>query len=160
MQLVASDPTRNPFNALARTPGQHWSQLIVWVATTAVFPVVVFFGYVLAGDSLDSQVGRGQLLLVASTLTAPVVGALITLPGERTVGRSLLFLAAFVHVTITIFYFAPIADGTRDAPDVPSNSIWLYVGAVVLGACSVLVGARAAQRDAEQQVIDALAGQP
>lgn len=135
---------------------KHSSQLIVWCATSAVFPTVVFFGYVMAGDTLASQIGRGQLLLVAAALTAPIVGLVITLPGQRTVGRSLLFFAAFIHVTVTVFYFAPIADGTRDANRVVVNSIWLYLYAVVVGAASVLVAARATDSEVTRRIGEAL----
>jgi hypothetical protein len=135
--------------------GDYGGQVLIWLATSAVFPAAVFYGYVAGGDTAHQQIGRGQLLLVAAALTAPIVGSLISIPGTRTFGRSLLFFAAFVHISVTIFYFASVADGTRSAHSIVSNSLWLYLYAVIIGVCSVLITARAIDRDAERRIREA-----
>jgi hypothetical protein len=132
--------------------GDYGGQILIWLATSAVFPAAVFYGYFLAGDSKENQIGKGQLLLVAAALTAPIVGALISLPGKRTFGKSLLFAMAFGHVATTVFYFAAAADGTRDATQIAVNSMWLYLFAVVIGVCSVVISGRAIEKYARERV--------
>lgn len=103
----------------------------------------MFVGYVLAGDSWVTQIGRGQLVLVACALTAPTIGSIVILPGELGFRRALLFLSAFVHVGLTVFYFAAVADGSRDGGQVVWNSAWLYAYAIVVSAVTFMITERA-----------------
>jgi hypothetical protein len=120
----------------------QWIHLLVWLPTAAIFPAVVFLGYVLAGDSWIAQIGKGQLLLVAASLTAPTVGSIFLLPGEAGWDRGLIFAAAFLHIGVTVFYFAAVADGTKGQDHVVRNSMWLYVSAIVVAAVSFMMTER------------------
>ncbi|OHU57039.1 hypothetical protein BKG82_12650 [Mycobacteroides chelonae] len=121
----------------------QWIRLLVWLPTAAIFPAVVFVGYVLAGDSWVGQIGKGQLLLVAAALTAPSVGSIFLLPGEMGWARGLVFSAAFLHVGVTVFYFAAVADGTRGQDHIVRNSMLLYLSAIVVAAVSFMMTERA-----------------
>lgn len=121
----------------------QWMHLLVWLPTAAIFPAVVFFGYVLAGESWSDQIGKGQLLLVAAALTAPTVGPVFLLPGEPGWNRALIFVAAFLHIGVTVFYFAAVADGTRGQDHVVRNSTWLYISAIAVAAVSFMMTERA-----------------
>lgn len=142
----------------AATVGDYGGQVLVWLATSGVFPVAVFYGFVLGGSTKEEQLGAGQLLLVASTLTAPIIGALISMPGRRTVGRSLLFFLAFVHVSVTVFYFAGALAEDADPGSIADNSIWLYVFALSIGISAVIIGARAFEDETQRRIDAALHG--
>jgi hypothetical protein len=53
----------------------------------------------------------------------------------------MLFTAALVHAFFTVFYFAAVAGG-RSNTEVLTNSIYLYLAAVVIGAISVIMSNR------------------
>ncbi|MFV8160691.1 hypothetical protein ACNQVK_00810 [Mycobacterium sp. 134] len=121
----------------------QWIHLLVWLPTSAIFPAAVFLAYVMAGDTWGAQIGKGQLLLVAAALTAPTIGSIFLLPGDAGWGRGLIFVAAFTHIGVTVFYFAAVADGSRNQDDVAWNSLWLYVSAIVVAAVSFMLSERA-----------------
>lgn len=72
--------------------GDYGGQVLSWLATTLCSRLRSSTATWRGGDTAHQQIGRGQLLLVAAALTAPIVGSLISIHGKRTFGREPPFL--------------------------------------------------------------------
>ena len=88
--------------------------------------------------SLESLVGRGELLLICATIAAAAVGELIPTGRDKPLRKLIAGGACMVIVVASSLYFA-ITHGRTD-PDpvsVAKMSVRLFVGMIVAAGCSV-----------------------
>lgn len=84
---------------------------------------------------LEMLVGRGELLLISTTLGAAALGELFPGGRENAIGKLLAAGTSLVGILVCSFYFATIQSrATPDGHAILTVSVWLFAGMLVASA--------------------------
>ncbi|WP_420127621.1 hypothetical protein [Longimicrobium sp.] len=84
---------------------------------------------------LEMLLGRGELLLISTTLGAAALGELLPGGRDNAIGKLLAAGTSRVGILVCSFYFATIQSRTApDAQAILAASVWLFTGMLVASA--------------------------
>jgi predicted anti-sigma-YlaC factor YlaD len=123
-------------------------KFVYWGCLSVAFSVVIVAGRSLAGDAYwTTAIRRGELVIVAATLTASAVGyaAVATVTGRADIAKTIVIGPGIIVLTITIFIYSSFSDPSKNhtVHEVASQSYVLLAVAVVLGSLATFVTHRA-----------------